>query len=94
MALGWSSFGVYLSNEDLGGGGFVTPNGVDGGLYQGDFTFESLGSMSGGAPVHWATSTFDGLYLIDGSEGFMNTYVFIDTGNPVSSLDQYKADTR
>ena len=34
-------------------------------------------------PVHWSTSTFDGLYLINGDEGFMNSYVFIDTGNPV-----------
>ena len=39
--------------------------------------------MGGGAPVHWTTSTFDGLYLINGVEGFMNSYVFIDTGNPV-----------
>ena len=40
--------------------------------------------MSGGPPIHWATSTFDGLYLINGVEGFMNNYAFIDTGNPVS----------
>ena len=30
---------MYLSSDDSGGGGFVTPNGVDGGLYQGDLTF-------------------------------------------------------
>ena len=34
---------------------------------------EMLKSISGGAPVHWATSTFDGLYLIDGVKGLIKT---------------------
>ena len=42
-----SSAGVYLSSDDLGGGGFITPNGVDEGLYQSDFTFGTGTQMKG-----------------------------------------------
>ncbi|MCJ1452488.1 hypothetical protein MMC28_002831 [Mycoblastus sanguinarius] len=109
QALGWSSFGIYLSSDDQNGGGFITPNGVDDGLYTGDFSFgedfgveqiteipvddplESIAAPGGAAPKHWIFSTGYGLYLIDGSEGFMNSYAFIDTGNPSINIEPISA---
>ena len=79
----------------------MTSNGVDDGLYTGDFSFgmgsktlygfmnanelpEPVSAPGGAAPAHWIFSTGNSAYFIDGSEGFMNSYAFIDTGNPVS----------
>ena len=87
-ALGWSSFGIYLSSDDQNGGGFITPNGIDGGLYSGDFAWESLVPN----PTHWAFDLGGGQYNINGFQGnLINSRAFIDTGNPTINVDSDSA---
>lgn len=88
-ALGWGSFGIYLSSDDLGGGGFITPNDVNSDLYYGDFAWENL--IPGAA--HWTFDLGGGAYSVNGFQGNLAPqYAFIDTGNPLIKVDAASAE--
>ncbi|KAG7002010.1 hypothetical protein G7Y79_00029g063060 [Physcia stellaris] len=81
--------GIYLSSDDLGGGGFITPNDVNRDLFDGDFKWETI---VGGAK-HWTFSLGSAQWYVEGYvDNLASQYAFIDTGNPTVKLDSASVD--